>query len=141
MVVDGLLQAERAGRLVDHHRRDPAQPGLEVVLDALTKRVFEAGQSSNPRLAEIQRVEQIVAVDGMIKLSADADAPFGVRSRVDAQLGEILERLQSEAEVDATEAAHRTALAARITAHHGRGVPPLAQPASAPAVPPGDPIG
>ncbi len=141
MVVDGLLQPERAGRLVDFHRRDPAQPGLEVVLDALTEQVFETRRPSSLRLAEIQRVVQIVTVDGMIMLSADADAPFGVRARVDAQLTGILERLKPVAEADAIEAAHRMALTAQITAHRDRGVPPLAVPLSAPAVPPGDPIG
>jgi hypothetical protein len=140
MVVDGLLQPERAGRLVDFHRRDPKQPGFESVLDALTAQVFDASATADPRLAEVGRVVQTVTVDKMIALANDPGAPPGVRSRVDAQLTEILEDLRGQQGGGAA-AAHRTALVARIEGHRNRGVPPVSPPASAPAVPPGDPIG
>ena len=141
MVVDGLLQPERAGRLVDFHRRDPAQPGLEVVLKALTEKAFGSTAVTDPRLTEIRSIVQSVTVDSMIGLSAHRDAPYGVRARVDAQLAEIVERLSTASRVDSTESAHRAAMTARITKHQAREAAPMVQPASAPAVPPGDPIG
>jgi Met-zincin/Domain of unknown function (DUF5117) len=43
MVAAGLLQRERAARLVDFHRRDPELPSLEEVLGALVDRAFGGG--------------------------------------------------------------------------------------------------
>src|SRR6185436_11161961 len=70
MAVEGLLQPERAARLVDLHRRDPQLPGLEEVLDALVEKSF-AGDlpknlSNDPRRAELRRVVQWVTVRRMI---------------------------------------------------------------------------
>ena len=140
MVVKELLQPERAARLVDFHRRNAAQPGLEVVLKALIDRVFATSARTAPRLEEVRRVVQTVTVDGLIELSSNPSASPGVRARVDAALDSLGARLAEPEEFDAGEAAHRDALAALIARYQGRTLVPEAMAAGAPPPPPGDPI-
>jgi hypothetical protein len=141
MVVSGLLQPERAARLVDFHRRNPAQPGLEMVLREIVGKTFEAPPPTEKGLVEIRRVVQTVTVAGLINLSADEKTTPEVRSRVDALLAGLLERLEGGNGDDWAETAHRAALAADIERHLERDIPPSALPPSATAPPPGDPIG
>ena len=140
MVVTALLQPERAARLVDFHRRDARQPGLEVVLAALIDRVFDSSTPSSPRYGEVRRVVQTVTVGGLIELSSDPTASPEVRSRVDAALESLGGRLAGLADVGVEEAAHRVALAALITRYQGRTAMPESVAIDAPAPPPGDPI-
>jgi len=141
MVVTALLQPERAARLVDFHRRDPAQPGLDAVLEIVIDRVFDATATTAPRLEEIRRVVQNVTVDGLIGLSSDPAASPEVRARVDAALAALDARLAGPAGVGADEAAHRAALAARIERYRDRALAPQPVPPAALPPPPGDPIG
>ncbi len=141
MVVTALLQPERAARLVDFHRRDPAQPGLEAVLGVVIDRVFDATAATAPRLEEIRRVVQNVTVDGLIRLSSNPAASPEVRARVDAALAALDTRLAGPAVVGADEAAHRAALATRIERYRERALAPKPVPPAALQPPPGDPIG
>jgi hypothetical protein len=140
MVVQSLLQPERAARLVDFHRRDAAQPGLEVVLEALIDRVFDASASISRRHEELRRVVQTVTVDGLIELSSNPAASPGVRARVDAALESLGRLLGSPAEMGPEDAAHRAALAALIARYQGRALMPEPLAIDAPTPPPGDPI-
>ncbi|HVT19043.1 MAG TPA: zinc-dependent metalloprotease [Thermoanaerobaculia bacterium] len=116
MAVRGLVQPERAARLVDFHRRDPALPALEEVLQALIDATFggarrAAAEPAGPttgsarggrqvagglaeRRAELRRVVQWVVVRRLIGLSSNAKAAPGVRARVDAQLAALRRRLE-----------------------------------------------
>src|SRR5260370_24960307 len=49
MVAAGLLQRERAARLVDFHRRDPSLPSFEEVLGAMANASFGAGARTGAR--------------------------------------------------------------------------------------------
>jgi hypothetical protein len=105
MVAAGLLQRERAARLVDFHRRDPALPAFEEVMGALVDRAFGggpaaagAGGGGGPggsggataeRQAELRRVVQWVVVGRLLDLAADPAAAPGVRARVEARLEEL----------------------------------------------------
>jgi hypothetical protein len=140
MVVTALLQPERAARLVDLHRRDSAQPGLEVVLEGLIDRVFDPTPPTLPRHGEIRRVVQTVTVNGLIELSSNPAASPEVRTRVDAALATLGVRLVTPADVGADEAAHRAALAALVTRYQGRVLAPEPMAIDAPSPPPGDPI-
>lgn len=141
MVVSGLLQPERSARLVDFHRRDPAQPGLELVLAAIIGKTFESPPPTEERLVEIRRVVQTVTVDGLIGLSANSETTPEVRSRVDANLAELRIDLAGGTGGGSAEAAHRAALAAEIGRYLERGLPPQMPPPPATKPPPGDPIG
>jgi hypothetical protein len=140
MVISGLLQPERAARLVDFHRRDEAQPGLEAVLRALIGQTFESTPPTEERLAEIRRVVQTVTVNGLIGLSADAAATPEVRSRVDALLAELRDTHTGGGGGGWAEAAHRAAMAAEIARYLDRALPPHAPSPPATEPPPGDPI-
>ncbi|HYG63402.1 MAG TPA: zinc-dependent metalloprotease [Thermoanaerobaculia bacterium] len=137
MAVLGLLQPERAARLVDFHRRDPKMPGLDEVLDGLVGAAFGTGAGKETeRQAELRRTVQWVVVRRLIDLSANANASPGVRARVDAQLAALARRPGPN---DAL--AHREFLAREI----GRYLDRRAQEATArpapPEAPPGQPIG
>ncbi|MEJ2582446.1 MAG: zinc-dependent metalloprotease [Acidobacteriota bacterium] len=140
MVVKALLQRERAARLVDFHRRDGSQPGLEVVLDTLIDRVFQAQKNQPPRLDEIRRVTQTATVGGLIELASNPDTALEVRGRVDTALAALAARLGSSAEVSSEDAAHQAALAAVVNRYMERAIDPAPISIDAPAPPPGDPI-
>jgi hypothetical protein len=157
MVVRGLVQRERAERLVDFHRRDPALPGLEEVLAALVGKAFgrppgragaPASEGGGERRAELRRVVQWVVVRGLLRTAADPETSPAVGARIEGELAALRRRLArgvgsgaSGADADARE---RAFLAAEIgrwlerrTAEPAR---PLAPP-EAPEPPPGQPIG
>jgi len=140
MVVRGVLQPERAARLVDFHRRDASQPGLEAILEGLIDRVFDSPATTSPRLEELRRVVQTVTVGGLIELSSNPAASPEVRVRVDGALATLGALLGSPADVGADEAAHRAALAAIITRYQRRALEPEPLAIGAPTPPPGDPI-
>lgn len=140
MAVRLLLQPERAARLVDFHRRDPRLPGLEDVLDGVTRAAFEANPKGE-RQAELQRTVQWVVARRLIGLSSDPDAAPGVRSRVDARLS-TLRRTLDGARGDGEEAAHRAFLAREIGRYLDRSEQQeTAKRPEPPAPPPGQPIG
>ncbi len=133
-----LLAPERAARLVDQHRRDPALPGLEEVIEKILARSFSGG--ATPRLAEIRRTVESVAVGRLIGLAGNPSATSGVRARAEAALSNLARRPVSGAE-PAEERAH--------FAHLGREIERFFRRAEAidrpgdpvPEIPPGQPIG
>ncbi len=136
MAVQGLLQPERAARMVDFHRRDPKLPGFEEVLDALTKSTFTSGKE-DARRAELRRTVQWVVVRRMIGLSSDPASSPAVRSRVDGTLRSLRQRL-------AGTDAHGAFLAGEIQRYLERPLGPPEDTARLPAPPeppPGQPIG
>lgn len=141
MAVRLLLRPERTARLVDFHRRDPSLPGLEEVLKGMEDRLFGGALPKAERLAEVRRTEQWVLVRRLIDLARDPHAAPGVRSRVDAELRSLADRLGKK-EGEGAEAAHRTFLAREIERYlDRRGVAETAKAPEPPAAPPGQPIG
>ena len=113
MVAAGLLQRERAARVVDFHRRDPSLPAFEEVLGALVDAGFGAGGQGGgagehrhagaagddrtalaERRAELRRVVQWVVVRRLLDLAGDPAASPGVRGRVEARLVELRRALE-----------------------------------------------
>ena len=128
-----VLQLDRAARMVAQHAVDPSLPGLEEVIDRLTKAVFDAPVKT-PYEAEIRRSEERVLVDRVMWLAAAA--PNGqVRAIASWKLRNLT--LQSRDEGDR---AQHALLAADIKRF-------LERPAEAmhvmpaPDAPPGAPIG
>jgi hypothetical protein len=140
MTIQGLLQPERAARLVDLHRRDATLPGFAEVLGALTAKVFGPAAETG-RLVEIQRVVGDVLVEGLVTLAADESAPPEVRSRAEAELAAIASLLTQRPAVPAAAQSHQQYLARTIgrfldrTEKDGRGG------VAALPLPPGSPIG
>jgi Met-zincin/Domain of unknown function (DUF5117) len=144
LAVDGLLQPERAERLVDFHRRDPSLPGLEEVLAALMDKAFAGSPPADARRAELRRVVQWVVVRRLIGLSNNAQASAEVRARVDGTLRGLRSQLEAGGAgkaADDPEAAQRAFLGAEINRYLGRPETDPAKLLLPPPAPPGQPIG
>jgi hypothetical protein len=133
-----VLQLDRASRLVAQHAVDPAQPGLEEVLDRMTKATFDVA-TANAYEAEVRRAEERVLVDRMMWL-ATGSPNSQVRATASMKLSNLAGRLRSEAGKSEPDRAQHTLLAAdikRFLDRPGELVKPI-YPADAP---PGAPIG
>ncbi|MGA2739739.1 MAG: zinc-dependent metalloprotease [Bryobacteraceae bacterium] len=134
-----VLQLDRAARMVAQHAVDPGLPGLEEVIDRLTKATVDATAAS-PYEAEVRRAEERVLVDRVMWLATGAS-----NSQVRAIASWVLLKLAARFEGgevvrDEAENAHRLLLAADIKRFLERPADP-AQPMPAPGAPPGAPIG
>lgn len=143
LAVAALLPPERLARLVDFHRRDASMPGVEEVLDALVRRVFDT-MPANDRQRAIARSVQAATVRRLIIAAGLPAQTPAVR----AALESTIERLAG----DLSRSARRGAAADR--APHGSLARDLARfltrPAQSvvaqatgalPLIPPGPPIG
>ena len=141
-----VLELDRASRLVAQHAVDPTLPGLEEIIDVLTKATFDA-PTANAYEAEVRRAMERVLVDRVMWLAAGSPnsqvraiasrklSRLGTRAASNQRLGDAPGK--SEADL-----AHGTLLAADIKRFLER---PINQaqpiPFSAPDAPPGAPIG
>jgi len=136
-----LLPSERLARCVDFHRRDPAMPGCDEVLDAIVKRAFAGPEPSTPRLREIRRVVQAAVVRKLIAAASLPGQTTAVRAALESTLRQLTADLARGARAgEPADRSLRTLLAADIDRW-------LARPAgavtagAAPEIPPGPPIG
>ena len=133
-----VLQLDRAARMVAQHAVDQSLPGLEEVIDRLTKAVFDAPAAS-PYEAEIRRAIERVLVDRMMWLATGA--PNGqVRAIASFKLAKLAALLKGEAAPAEAEQAQRALLAADIKRFLERPADPMRL-MPAPEAPPGAPIG
>jgi hypothetical protein len=169
MVAAGLLQRERAARVVDFHRRDPSLPPFEEVLGALVGAGFgggapagdagdhrarrDGGAALAERRAELRRVVQWVVVRRLLDLAGDPAASPGVRGRVEARLVELRRALErperrpaghagaSRGEAPAADRAQREMLSREIARFLDRRDTDAGRHGEPPPPPPGQPIG
>ena len=133
-----VLQPDRSARMVAQHAVDQSLPGLEEVIDRLTKAVFDAPVAS-PYESEIRRAIERVLVDRMMSLATGA--PNGqVRAIASFKLAKLAARLKAEVAPAEAEQAQHALLAADIKRFLDRPADPL-RPIPAPDAPPGAPIG
>ena len=90
--IRGLLQPERAARMIDFHRRDPGYPDFTEVLESLESSVFASVEESQRWSALRERVQSVLVAD-LIDLAGDAAATPEVRGRAEAALLTIHDRL------------------------------------------------
>ncbi len=143
MAISGLLQYQRAGRMIAFHTEDPASPAFTEVLDALIAQVWSRSPLT-PRLATIRRVTQQLLVTRLMDLAANDEAMPQARAEATAALRIIQQRATepaaTTANIDRAQAAHQQAIRDDIDRFLKRPdttfkqVTPL-------ATPPGDPIG
>jgi hypothetical protein len=136
-----LLPSERLARCVDFHRRDPAMPGCDDVLDAIVKRAFAGPEPSTPRLREIRRVVQAAVVRRLIAAASLPAQTTAVRAALESTLRQLSADLARGARAgEPADRSLRTLLAADIDRW-------LARPAGAvtagavPEIPQGPPFG
>jgi hypothetical protein len=144
LAIDGLLQPERAARLVDFHRRDPQLPGLEEVLSALVDKTFSGQARASARQMELRRTVQSVVLRRLIGLANDPRASAGVRSRVEGALRELRSHVDpgSPAVIAGDpDIAQRLYVVGEITRYLNRPDQDPAKRPEPPPAPPGQPIG
>ncbi len=137
MIVDMVLQRERAARLVQQGIR-PGQLTLGEVIDALLRQAFAPAPAGPAKAAALQRVTQRAVVDRLIGLAADDDAAPEARAMADYKLRALAARLAAPAGNDVA-AAHAQSLRGDITRWLERSE--LPKPTPALVAPPGDPFG
>jgi hypothetical protein len=145
MVVDNVLQVQRAGRLAQQGARDATQLSLGETIDALVSATWDAPLPAGPRkYAAIQQATQRAVAERLLVLAADASAANAVRALAEYKLGTLRgsalakAKAAGGAERGAT-ASHWLALAADIARwQERRELPALTRTLVAP---PGDPFG
>jgi len=139
VTVGFVLQLDRAARMVAQHAVDPTLPGLEEVIDRLTKATFDAS-AATPYEAEVRRAEERVLVDRVVWLATGAPNAQ-VRAIAAFKLSKLAGRLKTEpgAASEADQAQHAL-LAADIKRFLERPAD-TARVMPAPEAPPGAPIG
>ena len=135
-----LLQLERASRMVAQHAVNPQLPGLEDVIDRLTRATFDAATAS-PYEAAVRRAEERVLVDRVMWLAA-ASPNSQVRAIASLKLSKLAARLRTAVSKTEADTAQRALLAADIKRFIERPIDLTRPfPHAAPDAPPGAPIG
>lgn len=138
LVVGGILEPERAARLVAFADRDPRAPTLEEVIGRMVDRAWG---SERPREhAALKRVVERVVVDELIRLASDTSATVEARAGAEWGLRKIARVLETRRPTTPAEEAHQVLAAADIRRFLERREP--AAPRLEPLPPPrGTPIG
>ncbi|HEX5438969.1 MAG TPA: zinc-dependent metalloprotease [Gemmatimonadaceae bacterium] len=145
MILDDLLQRDRAARLVQFAPHLPHALTLTDVIDSLTAATWNRPAPSSPTLAALQRVTQRALADRLIALAADTQASPEVRAIAELHLTRLRATANARARVHGTTAwadatqAHWLAIAGEITRWLERRELPTPTPALTP--PPFDPFG
>ena len=142
LALSGLLNPQRAARLVEFHARDESNPGFHEVLDKLHMRLWIwTDDPAEPRVVAIQNAVKHLHATRLMELAANEAATPQVRALVSNGLGAIVTRINvsgfgQNPVSTADDGAIRneiTRFFARPDATHRRTEPLPA--------PPGDPIG
>ena len=140
MVVDALLQRDRAGRLVEFAARQRDALTLGEVIDSLVARTWRVEAPGNEKLAALRRVASRAVADRLLALAADREAAPEVRAMADFKIERLRDLARRRARTGSDAArAHWEAVAGDFT----RWIERRELPAPTPALPapPGDPFG
>jgi hypothetical protein len=140
MVVDLVLQRERAARLVQFATRAGPQLTLAGLVDSVVAATWGRPANASAKLAAMQRVAQRAVGDRLILLAADSVASPEVRAIVELKLLELRGAARGKGAAGTADArAHWASLARDIDRWiEHREVPKLTP---ALIAPPGDPFG
>ena len=139
MIVDGILQRERAARVVAFATRGPNMPTLGEVFDSLVARTWNQ-RDATPKAAALRRVAQRAVADRLLGLAADTTAAPEVRAVAEYEIGRLRADAARRAQTgDTMSRAHWAAIAGDFQ----RWIERRELPAPTPALvaPPGDPFG
>lgn len=141
LIVDGILQRERAARMVQYSARVADGYALQEAIGALVKGTWDAPVPSSGKLVALQRVTQRTVADRLVLLAADKEAAPAVRAIVEFELVRLRAAAAVRAAAAANDAAkaHWLAIAQMIARYQDKGELPAVTPAL--AAPPGDPFG
>jgi hypothetical protein len=139
MIVDGILQRERAARLVAFASRGPNMLTLSETIDSLVARTWTQ-RAATPKLVALGRVTQRAVADRLLALAADTGAAPEVRAMIEYQIMRLRPVAQRGTTIgDPMSRAHWHSIAADF----GRWLDRRELPRPTPTLvaPPGDPFG
>jgi hypothetical protein len=151
MIIDGILQRERAARLVQFATRGPdavtfesrrASPlTLSETIDKLVAATWGGPAQPSTKLAALQRTTQRALADRLLALAADKDAAPEVRAMAEYKIMQLKSKAAASAAAPGTDEvrAHWHAIAGDFTRWIERRELPVPTPAL--RAPPGDPFG
>ncbi len=90
MIIDMVLQRDRAARLVEFANRGTGQHlTLGATIDALVNATWNGAAPATPKLAALQRVTQRVLADKLLMLAADSAAAPEVRAMAELKVADL----------------------------------------------------
>jgi hypothetical protein len=89
LVIDDILQRERAGRLVAFAARSADALSLDETIDSLVAFTWNRPAPADRKLAAIQRVTSRATADRLIALAADTAAAAEVRAIAELEIAEL----------------------------------------------------
>jgi hypothetical protein len=139
MIVDGVLERERAARLVQFATHGGSALTLGEVIDALASD-WQSGTAGSAKLDAMRRVKQRAVADRLLLLAADKDAAPEVRAIAELKMTALRSRARVLSAAGTEDnRAQWMAIAADFTRWLQRQELPTPSPALRP--PPGDPFG
>ena len=139
MTISGMLEPNRAARMISQNARNKGNPHFREVVDGLVLSTWKAPVSADGNLAVIQRAVQTLVVSRLMDLAANERAQPQVRS-VATEALRTLEASLKALVVTGDTAAHYRSTVDDIERFLTRPDAPRKQ-TSPLATPPGDPIG
>ena len=139
MTISGLLEPNRAARMISQNARNKLSPHFREVVDALMRSTWRAAVSANANDALVQRTVQSVLVMRLMDLAANDRAQSQVRSVATESLRSLITTLKRTPATGDT-AAHYRSTVDDIERFLTRPDAPRKQTTPL-APPPGDPIG
>ncbi len=145
MIVDGVLQTERADRLVQFATRERDELTLGETIDSLVANPWSSRAGEGSKLAALRRVARRAVVDRVMALAADTDATPETRAIADLKLSrmrQVAARRATETTAAGGGDVERATWLA-ISGDIGRWLDrhELPNPTKALVAPPGDPFG
>jgi hypothetical protein len=141
MIVDGILQRERAARLVTFANRGPNMLTLGETIDSLVARTWgQPDRGYSPKFVALFRVTQRAVADRLLTLAADPDAAPEVRAMAEYQIGRLRPvAVRRSARGNMMNRAHWASIAGDFARWMDRRE--LPKPTPVLPAPPGDPFG
>ncbi len=140
MIVDAVLQRDRAERLVEFAARARSPLTLAAVIDSLVSRTWRSGPPGQERLNALRRVAARAVADRLLALAADTAAAPEVRAMADFKIAALGGLARQRSRTGSEEArAEWSAIAGDFARWTERRTLPA--PSRALEAPPGDPFG
>lgn len=142
MILDMLLQRDRAARLVEFASRGPGPHlTLGATIDALVSATWEAPAPASTKLAAVQRVTRRAVAEKLLMLASDAEAAPQVRAMAELKIADLRARARSKQSAARND--DDRALWLSIVTDFGRWIDRRELPkfSTPPIAPPGDPFG
>jgi hypothetical protein len=108
-VIEGILDRERAARLVLFNAREGANPSLDEVIRTLVNRTWGATPSANGGHQALRRAVQQVVLNTLLDRAGDRRALAEVRSVAAMHLDLLKSRLSAMSGGSPADRAHRAA--------------------------------